>query len=738
MPYDLEALLGPVIAEGDLALPKAQGVVRYAKTADYVRLIECRRRIDGVETVVCDLDIELPQRPVNPITPIERVAILFRPTDDFYPDVVSLRTDFPDVIHLNARAPGRPKSFCLYLEAYVELQLHWTPHLFVERIRSWLAKTADGTLHPEDQVLELLVLLPYGTLVVPRELASAKEAPLQLYVVRAVDGAEERSVWIAEPGTAGDDPKREFVAACFDCPPQTHGVIRSAPQDLAQLQQFLAPTGLDIIAETRALVAEWKKTDLFRQVQSAKLFLILRLPKQRVAGGDVEVIERLAFLCDCTLKDLDARLEAFEVAHDYKGIIEIPESVATRANITLLAFDVTEQFSPQRAAELSDVAADSRPFCLLGAGAVGGQIIDTFLRSGFGTWTVIDNDRLLPHNLARHRLTGFFVGQRKASATADLMNDLFGREVGAALSVDVLRPGDKREALDAATGKATAICDCTASVPVARAIAAGEVKARRAASIFLNPSGDALVVLAEDDRRRCRLDWLEMQYYREVALNPILVGHLRTGSTTRYSNSCRDITARISQESINLFAGIGSRAFRDALSCDDALISIWQLDSGLQVRRVDIAPEPLVAADIGGWRVCTDNPLLHPLNTVRQLRLPNETGGVLLGSYDMQRRIIYVAAMLPSPPDSEEWPTSYKRGSVGLATAVADIADRTLLNIEYVGEWHSHPAGAGTDMSGIDKIAMKEIAGEMAKAGLPGLMLIVGDGGAYTIHLAKN
>jgi hypothetical protein len=380
---------------------------------------------------------------------------------------------------------------------------------------------------------------------------------------------------------------------------------------------------------------------------------------------------------------------------------------------------------------------DARPFCLLGAGAVGGQILDTLLRSGFGTWTVVDLDRLLPHNLARHRLTGCFVGQRKAVAISNLMNDIFRRETVVPLCLDVLRPGTDRDALDTATANAAAVCDCTASVPVARAIAASEVKTKRAISIFLNPSGDALVVLAEDERRRCRLDWLEMQYYREVALNPKLLGHLRTASTTRYSNSCRDITARISQESISLFAGIGSRAFRDALSYDDALISIWEVDSASQVRRVDIAPEPLVTADIGGWSVCTDSQLLHSINTFRQLRLPNETGGVLLGSYDMQRRIIYMVAMLPSPPDSEEWPTSYKRGSAGLSTAVVDIADRTLLNLEYVGEWHSHPAGAGTAMSDIDKIAMKEIAGEMAKAGLPGLMLIAADSGSYTIHLAE-
>jgi hypothetical protein len=737
MAYDLDALLGPVVAEGDLALNKTKGVVRYAKTADYVRLVECRRNGDGVETVICDLDIELAQRPVNPIAPVERVAMVFRPADDSYPDVISLRTDFPDVIHLNARPSGQPKSFCLYLEPYEDLRLHWTPHLFVERIRFWLAKTADGTLHPEDQALEPLVFLPFGTLVVPRDVLSAKESPLQLYVVRAVD-AEKRSVWIVEPGEPGGEMKRELVAACFDCPPQTHGIIHSTAQNLAQLAEFLAPIGFDIVAEVRGLVAEWKKAKLFREFESAKLFLILRLPKQRVDRGDVEAIERLAFLCDSTLKDLDQRLETFEVTHDYQGMVTIPESVAARGNIELLAFDVTEKFSPELAAELSGIPVETRRFCLLGDGAIGSQVIDTLLRSGFGSWTVIDNDRLLPHNLARHHLTGSFVGQRKAIATTNLMNDLFQREVVVALSVDVLRPGDQRKVLDAATENAAAICDCTASVPVARAIAAGEVKTRRAISIFLNPSGDSLVVLAEDNRRHCRIDWLEMQYYREVALNPKLFEHLRTGSTTRYSNSCRDVTTRVSQESINLFAGIGSRAFREALSCDAALISIWQLDSTAEVRRIDIAPEPVVATGIGGWSVCTDNQLLHPINMFRQLRLPNETGGVLLGSYDMQRQIIYVVAMLPSPPDSEEWPTSYKRGSIGLATAVQDIGDRTLLNLEYVGEWHSHPTGHGTNMSEVDKVAMAEISGEMAKAGLPGLMLIAAGGGSYAFHLAES
>jgi hypothetical protein len=736
MSHDVAALFGLVISDAELALPKARGVVQYARGADYVRLVECRRREDGTETVVCDLDIELAQRPVNPIAPTERVAVSFTTADLTYPDVVSLRHDFPDVIHLNARPPGQPKSFCLYLEPYEQLRLHWTAHLFVERIRTWLAMTADATLHPEDQALEPLVFQPHGTLVVPRELVLATQTPLAPYTVHAVDPNETRSVWIVSKRELPKEAKRAFVAACFEFPPQTHGLIRSAPSDLAELQEFLLPTGVDIVKEARDLVGKWKAADAFAQLEAAKLFLILQLPKRRVETGNVEVVERLAFLCDCTLKELDERLATFELTHGYSGAIAIPESVQQRANIKVLCFDVTEEFSLVGAARLSGFHAEGGPFCLLGAGALGSQILDTLLRGGVGPWTVIDNDRLLPHNLARHRLTGSFLGWKKATAMSHFANDL-APGTASALCIDVLRPGDERQGLDSVTEGVPVVCDCTASVPVGRAIAAGEIKTQRCVSLFLNPSGTALVFLAEDRGRRCRVDWLEMQYYREIAGSPQLLDHLRTASTTRYSNTCRDVTARVPQDAVALFASIGSRAFRQALSSDAPQISVWRLDGAFEVRRIDVASEPVIELRMADWKICTDSHLLHSVSTFRQFRLPNETGGVLLGSYDMQRRIIYVVAMLPSPPDSEEWPTSYKRGSAGLATAVEDIVDRTLLNLEYVGEWHSHPAGAGTNMSDTDKVAMKEISGEMAKAGLPGLMLIAADNGSYAVHLAE-
>ena len=57
----------------------------------------------------------------------------------------------------------------------------------------------------------------------------------------------------------------------------------------------------------------------------------------------------------------------------------------------------------------------------------------------------------------------------------------------------------------------------------------------------------------------------------------------------------------------------------------------------------------------------------------RRHRLPNETGGVLLGEVDNVRRVVYVAAVLPSPADSIEWPTAYVRGAKGLRERINEV-----------------------------------------------------------------
>ena len=171
-----------------------------------------------------------------------------------------------------------------------------------------------------------------------------------------------------------------------------------------------------------------------------------------------------------------------------------------------------------------------------------------------------------------------------------------------------------------------------------------------------------------------------MQYYRAVLNDRRLSGHLdHEDRQYRYAQSCRDITSRLPQHMVALHASQGGRAVGDAVRGTDATVAIWRSSDDGVVQRVNVPPSPVVRKQINSWTVITDNALLEKLYTLRQSKLPNETGGVLLGSFDMERRIVYIVDALPSPPDSEEWPTLYIRGSEGLAEKVAALtAERSM------------------------------------------------------------
>lgn len=121
---------------------------------------------------------------------------------------------------------------------------------------------------------------------------------------------------------------------------------------------------------------------------------------------------------------------------------------------------------------------------------------------------------------------------------------------------------------------------------------------------------------------------------------------------------------------------------------------------------------------------------------LRREALPNETGGVLIGTFDTVRRIAYVSWALPSPPDSEEWPNLYIRGKAGLKQTVEECARASGHHLEYVGEWHSHPGSANP--SDIDQAALGKLGALMGRDDLPGLMVIIGEQHAHRIVVSSR
>jgi hypothetical protein len=197
----------------------------------------------------------------------------------------------------------------------------------------------------------------------------------------------------------------------------------------------------------------------------------------------------------------------------------------------------------------------------------------------------------------------------------------------------------------------------------------------------------------------------------------------------RYGRSCRDLSSAIPQELVALHAAIGARALRVGLGGDAAEISAWKTDADvLGAEHIEISPTEALSRQYGDWTVVTDRWLLDKVARARLDGLPNETGGVLIGAHDTQRRVLYLVDALPSPPDSEEWPTLYVRGSRGLTRRIEDVDETTDGQLGYAGEWHSHPRGRGPSPSGDDRKVFAWLQEHMGLEALPAAMLIAGEG----------
>ncbi len=723
---------GQIVPPSALKIPRATRLVKLLAQARlcYVRLIECRKIGEDkpAETVVFEVEVERPRDLVHPICRFERVAATFMPDDNCYPEVIALRADFPRVPHLNLRETESPKNLCLYEQPWPQVALRWTPAVFVERIRYWLAETAKGTLHQADQPLEPLLLGKGCRIILPADLFSElnKDRPVRL-AVRAANNTNQCRTLIATRPSDQDDHREapKFIATLFVTQPQTHGLIRRSPTNLAELHDFLLPGGLDLLSELRSRMKEWRTSALM----NTRPIFIVALPLIRDAGSTIEASDIWAFLMSKNVGDISIGIGICGQMGDHiVPLISANEAMRGR-DIPVDVLEPSMAFSRLGAASANGIAPDPRKVIAIGAGALGSQVISLLSRSGFGDWTVVDEDDLLPHNLARHLLDDCAVGHPKALGMAVHLARLYSEgEAPRFIPADFLSPGLWEERVQTALSEADLILDMAASVPVARRVAQANSAARRV-SVFLNPHGSDLVVLAEDKARTLCLNALEGQYYRAAARDKRLKGHLEANpGKLRYGRSCRDITAMIPGHLVTMHAGIAAEAIRRAVSSDDASIRVWRCDrQSLAVTPVEVVVKATQKHDIWGWSLVIDNGLLEKLTVLRAAKLPKETGGVLIGTFDLERMVVHVLDTIPSPPDSKEWPTLYIRGSEGLQKTLSETFTASGGQIEYVGEWHSHPNHCSTLPSEDDLKVFTWLTEHMSDAGLPALMAIVGE-----------
>ena len=161
---------------------------------------------------------------------------------------------------------------------------------------------------------------------------------------------------------------------------------------------------------------------------------------------------------------------------------------------------------------------------------------------------------------------------------------------------------------------------------------------------------------------------------------------------------------------------------------------MWTLD-GFSISLHEEIGEFFEIQHSKNWTIKIASSTLKKIYQQRAQKLPNETGGVLIGSFDFYHLICYIVDSLDSPKDSKEYPFAYIRGHEGLLSKIHDIENLTVGNLTYVGEWHSHPSNS-ISPSNDDNILLNYISQYMFKQGCPGCMLIAGDS-QYSVYLKQ-
>ncbi len=682
---------------------------------------------NGTGIVTLEVDVELAQDRVYDIRPRERISVEFCHDDAQAPEVLALRSSFPLVPHLNLRPSELPRSLCLSAAPWSELRTWWTPGRFVTDLRAWLEATARGDLHGDDQPLEPLLLGTGVPLILPTEIREGAR-PIRLDVLVVKTPEMERPVLVARDPEDIQDFERayaiESIATVLVGTAQQHGIIARTPRTLAQLHDLLTPARIDTLGALMSRLEDWRQDD---ELLARKPILITVLPKVRSNGQAVEATDIFAFSIEETVTTLGEKLGLWQITGGHAGFL-IPRATPNADAVPLVCLHPVSQLSMGTAAQVTGRGPDLRKAVAVGQGALGSQVVSNLIRTGFGSWTLIDHDVLLPHNLARHALIGRSPGFPKAQHMAVALTDTVQDSVVQALVCDVLNPRDKSEDLTAALSEADVVFDFSASIAVARHLADDTLVKARRLSIFLGPSGRYLVILAEDASRTVTLHELEAQYYRLLIQTESLHDfYLDEAISLRYGGSCADISLHIPQDRVGLHAGIATGAVQRLTG--EGFISVWHLTDELSVQRHCLSVAVSQWFEGSNWTIGIDSRLEGHLLTLRRNALPCETGGVLVGVVDTHRKTTLVVDALPAPPDSEEWPTAFIRGSVGLRERVERITEWTGQAVHYIGEWHSHPSGSSLGMSPDDEQVLRFVAKHMRSDGLPGIVLIVGDTG---------
>jgi integrative and conjugative element protein (TIGR02256 family) len=704
---------------------------------DYSLIGKFRRERDATcvgEALVIDVVChEVPSLNEPGIQFRERMAICIGADEKQLVEALALRKSFPTLIHQNYSSPDTPANLCLYNVPTDEVFRSWTAHNFLRRIQWWLVASARNELHAADQALEQLFFNAQYELVLPWNFDDRKKELVKFYGNIGPDRKDGKTTIFLNEATAGIEPKYLQRIIEANAAPIVHGKVEREPATLGELDSIMRNRGTELMPELKQeLVKDIGAKGFSIDNEESAITLILNVPITRETAGVIERFVTKAYLIKSKTSELGLKLGVILIL-DRKAFVDHTPANLRKTDdlswqdIAIYPMEVQFSLNAEKARQQSSISDQGPNGVLVGYGSLGSALLNLWTRAGWGKWSVIDVDHIKPHNLARHVALNSHIGQPKVRVASDFGEAIYGdRSLVTGIYGDACNASSApiQETLNAAE----LVVDASAALSYPRLASTKDTSSRHT-SCFLTPDGNKSVLLLEDHEGKCRLRTLEAQYYRAILKEKWGLNHLASNlKQIRTGASCRDASIALPYSRVTAHASILAEQIMRWSKQDTAIAVVWERDEDSAVAAYNIpifAEKTIQCAD---YLVSIDIGLESHLQLLRTQCLPNETGGVLLGYFDLNLKSVVIVDILSAPSDSTGTLSSFERGTEGLVEKIAEASSKTAGIVSYVGEWHSHPSGSSTRPSNQDEIQLAELTNQMHRDGFPVLQLIVAEG----------
>lgn len=679
------------------------------------------QQVDDRRLAVFDVEVSLPSRAENDVSAtgvrrLETVYLVFPPNFPLKAPTPRLRTDFPsNFAHINPHQRGNLVPPCIFEGDLTELMHRFGIEKIVDQLVDWLKKAAADQLLDLNQGWEPTRRGSPDTSIefdadslaqsLPQD-GSVLALPSKMFQVGAT-----RHLALGQPGGGAGNFTLQRVQTTQAWSGTTPVFVACAPRADGQPRiygDYAADTVVDVPtllerADTLGISADALRVS----IESAIFRSMMVAPG---AGnwpwpGDF-----------CVGVVLAAHRPVHLIAsHRTVEFVPYLVRIARQAHRPELRDATVEsayqihQINPRLLAATSGYAdADIQQMVtIVGCGSVGSKLALHMGRAGFGAQTLVDNESVSPHNMARHALldpTGWNKAEQTRKALAALGHQSV-RAVARDIVPMLVAPGGE-EMSDVVHPGTTLLVDTTASLQVAAAISrsphlGGQIRVARA---FLIGGGRVAALLLEAPQRAVRVDDLYANLYAQCRENAQLRAAIggEGGEPTEVfvGDNCRSLTlsmpdSLLSRGSAGIATQVQQWLVSDFPHQAQLLVGVGQDDDlGMEWHSYALAATQVLAATgDGGWAVRVSGTVAAAITTDSQHWTPRETGGALLGHVDVLSRTIYIADWVPAPEDSERYPEKFVLGTRGLKAALRQAHGDSVGYLHYVGTWHSHPMG---------------------------------------------